>query len=127
MIVADWLKRADRALSSAALLLDSDPDRACSSAYYAMFYSARAALIYVGQPERAMGKTHSGMVSAFNQYLVLTGLIARNHGKAFPFELNRRLVADYEAEGVDADTAKHAITSATAFVAAIKMLVAKAE
>jgi uncharacterized protein (UPF0332 family) len=125
VIVADWLKRADRALSSAELLLDSDPDRACSSAYYAMFYSARAALIHVGQQERAMGKTHSGLVSAFNQHLVLTGLIAPTHGKAFPLELNRRVVADYEADGVDADAAKLAIANATAFVAAIKMLIEK--
>ena len=126
MIVADWLQRAERTLSSAALLLDSDPDRACSSAYYAMFYGARAALIHVGQPERAMGKTHSGMVSAFNQHLVLTGLIAPNHGKALPFELNRRLVADYEAEGVGGEAARQAIASAMSFVGAIKALVQQA-
>ena len=67
------------------------------------------------------------MVSAFNQHLVLTGLIARNHGKAFPFELNRRMVADYEADGVGADAATDAITSATAFVAAIHLLVREAD
>ena len=70
-----WLGRADRALATAALDAgDGDCNDACSNAYYAMFYAARVALLHVGQAERAMGKTHSGMTSAVNQYLVKPGV-----------------------------------------------------
>jgi uncharacterized protein (UPF0332 family) len=48
-----------------------------------MFYAARAALFHVGQPERALCKTHSGAIAAFNQYLVHTKLISTEHGRAF--------------------------------------------
>lgn len=120
-----WLGRADRALATAALVAaDGDPNDACSNAYYAMFYAARVALLHVGQAERAMGKTHSGMTSAFNQYLVKPGLLPVEFGRAFSFELNRRILADYEEGGVTPDGAAEAIASAKAFVAAIKALIA---
>lgn len=125
MNVEYWLGRADRALASAALVAaDGDYNDACSSAYYAMFYASRSALIHIGQAERGMGKTHSGMVSAFNQYLVHPGLIDRRFSQSFGFELNRRILADYEEGGVTAEDAADAIPSAQAFVSAMKALIA---
>lgn len=125
MNIDAWLERANRSLNSASLVRESgDFDRACSTAYYAMFYAARAALIHVGQPERAMGKTHSGMVSALNQHLVLPSHLDVRFGKAFASELNRRIVADYEEGGVDNSGAAEAIATAREFVAAVKALIA---
>lgn len=88
-----------------------------------MFYAARAALIHVGQPERAMGKTHSGIVAAFSRYLVKPGLLEPRHRAAFSFELNRRIVADYEEGGLAAEGAANAIANAGALVAAVRGLV----
>jgi uncharacterized protein (UPF0332 family) len=124
LTVSAWLARADRAPASASLVADDgDFDRAANTAYHAMFYGARAALIHVGQPERAMGKTHSGMVAAFNQWLVRPGLLEAGLGKAFAFEQNRRILADYEEGGVDADGAADAIASVRPFVDAVKALI----
>jgi len=123
-----WLGRAERALASAVLVAnDGDPNGACSDAYYAMFYAARAALIRVGQPERAMGKTHSGMSAAVHEFLAKPGLVDSQLGRAFSFELNRRILADYEEGGVDAEGAADAIASAQTFVAAVRTLTDGAE
>lgn len=120
-----WLARADRSLVSAALLAESgDYDRAASTAYYAMFYAARVSLLHVGQAERAMGKTHSGMGSAFSQFLVKPGLLDVRYQRAFSFELNRRILADYEEGEVSAEGAAESIESANAFVAAVTALIA---
>lgn len=89
-----------------------------------MFYAARAALLHVGQAERAMGRTHSGLIAAFNQYLVHPGLIGAEYGRTFSLEFNRRLTADYDIDGVDSSDAEAAIASAGRFVAAITELVA---
>lgn len=111
----------------AKLVLDGgDPDRALSTAYYAMFYAARVALIHVGQPERAMGKTHSGMISAFNQFVVHAGLVDSGLGKAFSLELNRRIFADYEEGGVSVAEAAQAIVIATDFVETVTGLMGRA-
>ena len=45
-------------------------------------------------------------------------------GKAFSFELNRRILADYEEGGVTPEGAAEAVASAQVFVAAMKALVA---
>lgn len=123
MSLGDWLERADRTLASAKILLDhGDPSGACSSAYYAMFYAARAALFGAGQPERALGKTHSGMIASFHQFLVQPGLVAPQQGRALQHEFSRRLIADYEVAGVDVEAAKLAIDRADVFVAVVRAL-----
>ena len=82
-----WLTKGERSLKTAVLALaDGDPDSACNRAYYSMFNAARAALLIVGQPERAMAKTHNGMVSSFSEYLVKAGHIDAEHGRNFGFE-----------------------------------------
>lgn len=126
MNVDTWLARADRALATATLIAaDGDYDRAASTAYYAMFYAARVALIHVGRPERAMGKTHSGMAAAFGQFLVLPGLVDAGYGKAFSLELNRRIIADYEEGGVSPQGAAESIVRARKFVAMVKALLGR--
>ncbi|HYZ48090.1 MAG TPA: HEPN domain-containing protein, partial [Sphingomonas sp.] len=57
-----WIAQAERSLETAQLVLGTDPNAACSRAYYAMFYAARAALLRAGHAEQAMGKTHSGLI-----------------------------------------------------------------
>lgn len=120
MNAADWLTRAQRSLGSARLLLETDPDAACSRAYYAMFYAARAALLCAGQAEAAMSKTHSGMIAAFGEHLVKSGKIGTAHGRAFAQVERERLTADYTGDGVAPDAAALALTRAEAFVAAVK-------
>lgn len=71
------LHKANTALSSARLLLQSgDADGACNRAYYAMFDAARAALMaYQDSDEVLSLKTHSGLISSFSLQLVKPGMI----------------------------------------------------
>jgi uncharacterized protein (UPF0332 family) len=115
-----WLAKAERNMKTARLsLADGDPDSACNRAYYCMFNAARAALLLVDQPERAMGKTHNGLVASFAEHLVKPGHIAKEHGRNFALESKRRLLSDYEGQALTAEDAESAIANATAFAAAV--------
>ncbi|WXK24767.1 HEPN domain-containing protein (plasmid) [Mycetohabitans endofungorum] len=70
------MAKAKRAYASARVLLDlGDVDGAVNRAYYAMFDAARAALLASGAPvEPDVGRTHSGLIWAFGNYLVKSSL-----------------------------------------------------
>ena len=57
-----------------------------------MFYAANALLISSGIARRK----HSGVLSAFGQYFVKTGLIEAEYGKIFHQAFNSRLDSDYD-------------------------------
>lgn len=112
-----WLERAARAIATARLaLVDGDPAAASNRAYYAIFYTARAALIAVGQAERAEGKTHSGIISAFHEFAVKPGVVPASVGPLFTREFKRRVEADYEGEDVSPASGQDAIANAQAFL-----------
>ena len=114
--------KADRALESARLLLESgDVEGACNRAYYAMFDSARAALIASSAPvESEVARTHSGLIAAFSLHLVKTGVIPVEHGRALNKVEDLRLIADYRGDQVTRDRALWALEQATSFIAAIR-------
>lgn len=68
----DLMSKAVQAAASAKILLDTgDVDGACNRAYYAMFDAARAALLASGAlADLNIGRTHSGLISAFSLHLV---------------------------------------------------------
>ena len=119
----DLLLKADRAAASAALLMQSgDADGACNRAYYAMFDAARAALLASGAPVRPeVAKTHSGLITAFSEHLVKTGMLPVALGKSINRVEDLRLIADYKGDPVDAVHAAEAVVQAEAFIQAIKM------
>lgn len=115
-----WLAKAKRNLKTARLNLDDgDPDSACNRAYYSMFSAARAALLLVDQPERAMGKTHNWMIASFSEFLDKSGKIASEQGRNFSLESNRRMLSDYEGNALNDDDARTAIAHAESFLVAI--------
>jgi uncharacterized protein (UPF0332 family) len=117
---SDWFGRAERALRTAELVLaDGDTRGACSSAYYAMFYAARAALLAVGEGATAMAKTHSGLIAGFNRHLIRSGLMPAEFGQMLGQEASRRYIADYEGDPIEPSHARAAIDHAKAFVAAM--------
>ena len=77
------MSKAVRACASARALFDlNDVDGACNRAYYAMFDAARATLLASGAPvEPDIGRTHSGLITAFSQHLVKNGPIAKEMGR----------------------------------------------
>ncbi len=94
-----WNK-AHQAASSAQLLLNAgDTSGACNRAYYAVFDAARAALLTSGAPVSSeIGKTHSGLIHAFSQHLVKTGLVPKELGQSFARAHELRLIADYTGD-----------------------------
>ncbi len=116
----ELLAKAERALASADLLLSAgDPEGACNRGYYAMFDSARAALLHIA-PSFIEIKTHGGLISAFSQHLVKTGLIPVALGKAINAIEDMRVAADYKSEPIKTDSAAWAVAEAHRFVDAIR-------
>jgi len=121
MSPADYLAKAERALTSARLLLaDSDREGACNHAYYAMFDAAHAALLSQGAlVNPAETRSHSGLIAAFGLHLVKTGILPADLGRALNRVERIRLLADYTGEAIDQDRATWAVDQAAAFVQAI--------
>ena len=126
-LVADYMRKAERTLDEARLLLrDKKTEGACSRAYYAMHDAAHAALLATGfETPDAIIKTHHSLIAEFGKRLVLGGQIDAAHGRAFNKVQEIRLVSDYSAEPPPFDDAQGAVEKAEAFVASIRGLVAR--
>lgn len=114
--------KADTACSSARALLElGDGDGAVNRAYYAMFDAARAALLASGAPvEPDIGRTHSGLIVAFGNYLVKNGPVPKYAGRLLNRAHEIRLVADYNGDSVEPADAREMVAQAETFVAIIR-------
>ena len=103
--------------SARALLERQDSDGACNRAYYAMFDAARAALMATNaEIPLNIGKTHSGVLSAFSQHLVKNGPVPRDIGRLLKQAEELRLVADYSGDSITLDDARALVEKAESFV-----------
>jgi uncharacterized protein (UPF0332 family) len=116
------MAKADTACSSARALLDlGDVDGAANRAYYAMFDAARAALLASGAPvEPDIGRTHSGLIGAFGNFLVKNGPVSKEVGRLLNRAHEIRLVADYNDDSVEPADAQEMVKQAETFVAAMR-------
>ena len=87
-----YLRKAERALDEARLLLrEQATEGACSRAYYAMHDAAHAALIAVGhETPDVLIKTHHSLIAAFGKQLVQGGYVDSALGRAFNKVICRR-------------------------------------
>lgn len=122
MNTQDLMAKAIRAATSAKVLLDiGDIEGACDRAYYAMFNAARAALLKSGAPVHPdIGKTHSGLISAFGLHLVKSGRIPVEYGRALNKAEELRLIADYRGDPIEQAHADWATEQAQTFVQLIQ-------
>lgn len=124
MSAEDFMRKAHVFLKSAELLLkDGDADSAVSRAYYAMLYSARAALWAAGLGDPPTTKTHDGVIRRFSEHFVKSGVVSHDLGKALAFTFQLRGVADYGGafltieDGAERlELAKRFVTEAAAIV-----------
>lgn len=116
------MAKADTACSSARALLDlGDMDGATNRAYYAMFDAARAALLASGAlVEPDIGRTHSGLIGAFGNYLVKNGPFSKDVGRILNRAHEIRLVADYNGDSIGHADAQEMVEQAETFVAAMR-------
>jgi uncharacterized protein (UPF0332 family) len=116
------MTKADVALSSAnALLALDDVDGATNRAYYAMFDAARAALMVSGAPiDQDIGRTQSGLITAFGLHLVKSGTVDREMGRTLNRAHEVRLLADYTDRSVGLNDARQMVQGAERFFTAIR-------
>ena len=110
--------------SARALLERKDRDGACNRAYYAMFDAARAALLATkAEVTLNVGKTHSGVLTAFSQHLVKNGPVPHDIGRLLKRAEETRIVADYSGDSISPDDAQQLVEGAETFVATLPALV----
>lgn len=116
------MAKADTACFSARALLElGDVDGAANRAYYAMFDAARAALLASGAPvEPDIGRTHSGLIGAFGNFLVKNGPVSKEVGRLLNRAHEIRLVADYNGDSVESADAAELVEQAATFIAAMR-------
>lgn len=117
------IAKADTAASSARSLLElGDTDGAANRAYYAMFDAARAALLASGLAPMTsdVGRSHSGLIGAFGQFLVKKGRVPRELGRLLNRAHEIRQIADYTGDSVELADASLLVQQAEVFVAAMR-------
>lgn len=114
---AALLERAETYLNSAQLLLDAeDLASSISRGYYAMFFAAEAALLREG----VRTSTHRGLINAFGEHFVETGVFPDRVGRDLATAFQKRQVGDYEARpGLTRDDAEKVLKDARSFVDAV--------
>jgi len=91
--VKSLIKRANRYLKSAALLLKAgDYESSISRTYYAMFYSAQAMLL----TKNLSYSSHKGVLSGFGEHFIKTGTFSGDMGRELNRAFQKRQLGDYE-------------------------------
>ena len=91
---------------------------AVNRAYYAIFYAANALLATKGL-ERSK---HSGVIAAFRQHFVKTGLMEPEFSMFYGEAMEERHAGDYELNPLDYDTAVRNLEHAERFVHRIEQV-----
>jgi uncharacterized protein (UPF0332 family) len=116
--VSKYLARARQALVAGELArAHADYVTAVNRAYYATFYSANALLSTKGL-ERSK---HSGVIAAFRQHFIKTGLIEAEYSDIYGAVMEDRAEGDYNLEfETDSDQAERDMARAQRFVARVE-------
>ncbi len=112
--IALYIKNAQEMLEASRVLLGNDfYTSAINRAYFAVFYAPNALLVTKGISQ---GK-HSGVISAFRQHFIKTGLIAPEYSKIYGRLMEDRHESDYELGlSVTRDDAQSNLADAERFV-----------
>ncbi len=90
--IKDLIKKANRFLKSASILLDDgDYDSCVSRCYYAMFYVTEALLLIKG----LKASSHKGVISLFGKHFIKTRILREDLGKALRRAYDLRQKGDY--------------------------------
>ena len=124
-ILATYMDKAERALTSARVLVEAgDPEGACNRAYYSMFDAAHAVLFALGHEEASTPiKTHHGLVLKFGLHVVKTDKLPSAYGEALNAVQRIRQIAEYSGATIDKEEAVWAIEEAARFLEAVKSIV----
>ncbi len=91
-MIAGELRKARRALQTAAINLEAgDGAAAVNRSYYAMYHAARAMLMSAGVE---VPRTHSGLVGEFSRRFVESGILPKHLGRDLNKVEEQRRYAD---------------------------------
>ncbi len=91
--IVSLIERAKKYLNSSRILLEEDDyESSVSRAYYAMFYTAEAVLL----TKNLSFSSHKGVISAFGEHFVKTGIFPRDMGRELTRAFEKRQLGDYE-------------------------------
>ena len=91
--IKSLIERAEKYLRSAEILLgEGDYESSVSRTYYAMFYLAQAMLL----TENLSFSSHKGVISAFGEHFVKTGIFPKEMGRELNRAFEKRQLGDYE-------------------------------
>jgi uncharacterized protein (UPF0332 family) len=112
--IQSLLKRARKYLRTAGILItEKDYESSVSRSYYAMFYSAEAALLSKG----LTFSSHKGVLSAFSERFVRSGIFPKEMSKELYRAFGKRQLGDYEYTFViEEEEAREILKSAKFFV-----------
>ncbi|MBK8986919.1 MAG: HEPN domain-containing protein [Chloroflexi bacterium] len=111
--IGKYIAHARQAIATGKLVLaHEDYITAVNRAYYAIFYAANALLASKGL-ERSK---HSGVIAAFRQHFVKTGLIEPEFSRFFGAAMDERHAGDYDLEPLDYESASRHLENATIFL-----------
>ena len=112
------LKRAERYLITAEVLIrEGDFESSLSRSYYAMFFSAQAALLSKG----LSFSSHKMTISAFGENFIKSEIFSREMGKDFHKAFDRRQISDYHHDFIiDKSEAEEFLKCGREFVSKIK-------
>jgi len=117
------LQQAEESLDEAKFLFDGQksPRSVINRAYYAMFYSILALLIF----EQYTSSKHTGILSYFNSQFIKTGLIEKNLGRAVNKAFDLRQRGDYREEvDLKREMVEPFLDEARKFISAVKSYLA---
>lgn len=111
------IKKANRYLKSARLLIDDgDCESAVSRIYYAMFFCTEAVLL----TKNLSFSSHKGVISAFGEHFIKTGVFDKKLGRELNRAFEKRQLGDYGSTSViEHDEAESMLRSGTDFVNSI--------
>ena len=111
--ISKYIRGSRQAVETGELVLaHEDYITAVNRAYYAIFYAANALLATKGL-ERSK---HSGVIAAFRQHFVKTGLIEPEFSRFYGAALDERHAADYDLIQLDFESANRHLKNAAQFL-----------
>lgn len=117
--IAKYLARSRQAVETGQLVLaHEDYIAAVNRAYYAIFYAANALLATKGL-ERSK---HSGVIAAFRQHFVKTGLVDAEFSRFYGAAMDERHAGDYELTQLDYESASQQVVNAAKFLDQIEQI-----
>jgi len=120
------MQQAEETMADAEAMAKAklSPRSIINRAYYAMFYAVLGLFLKTNVTLKT--SKHSGIISMFDQFFILTGKIDKQSSKTLHKMFNARQVADYkELVEVTPAEAEEAIGAARKFVTEIKKLISK--